>query len=43
MGTTLNRLTVKQIENLPDGMHADGGNLWLQVSNNGIGKSWIFF
>lgn len=42
MGTTLNRLTVKQIENLPDGMHADGGNLWLQVSNNGAGKSWIF-
>lgn len=27
MGTTLNRLTVKQIENLPDGMHADGGNI----------------
>lgn len=42
MGTTLNRLTAKQIENLPDGMHADGGNLWLQVSNNGVGKSWIF-
>lgn len=42
MGITLNRLTVKQIENLSDGMHADGGNLWLQVSNNGAGTSWIF-
>jgi hypothetical protein len=25
-----------------NGMYGDGGNLWLQVTNNGAGKSWIF-
>src|SRR2546421_10065569 len=25
-----------------DGMYGDGGNLWLQVTNGGAGKSWVF-
>jgi integrase len=25
-----------------DGMYGDGGNLWLQVTNGGTGKSWVF-
>jgi integrase len=33
-------LTVKQIENLKEGKHPDGGNLYLFVSPTG-GKSWV--
>jgi Arm DNA-binding domain len=25
-----------------DGMYGDGGNLWLSVTNDGSGKSWVF-
>jgi integrase len=25
-----------------DGVYGDGGNLWLQVTNGGAGKSWLF-
>ena len=25
-----------------NGMYGDGGNLWLQVTSNGAGKSWLF-
>jgi integrase len=25
-----------------NGMYGDGGNLWLEVTNNGKGKSWLF-
>jgi integrase len=25
-----------------NGMHGDGGNLWLQVTNGGAGQSWVF-
>jgi integrase len=25
-----------------NGMYGDGGNLWLQVTNGGAGKSWVF-
>jgi integrase len=25
-----------------DGLHGDGGNLWLQTSNGGAGRSWVF-
>lgn len=34
-----NRLIATQINKLPAGMHADGGNLWLQVSPAGT-RSW---
>src|SRR6266849_872838 len=26
-----------------NGLHSDGGNLYLQVQNHGAAKSWIFF
>jgi len=25
-----------------DGLHSDGGNLYLQVGNGGAAKSWLF-
>src|SRR5438270_8752240 len=34
-------LTVKSVEALGEGYHADGGGLYLQVTGNG-GRSWIF-
>ena len=34
-------LTIKGIEALGKGYHADGGGLYLQVAGNG-GRSWIF-
>lgn len=37
----LNRLIATQLTKLPQGMHPDGGNLWLQVSKWGT-RSWIF-
>jgi integrase len=36
----LNKLTVRLIDGLPEGFHADGGNLYLRVRGNG--KSWVF-
>jgi integrase len=36
------KLTVKGIAALPDGLHADGGNLFLRVKNNGASRSWFF-
>jgi integrase len=34
-------LTVKSVETLGKGYHADGGGLYLQVTGNG-GRSWVF-
>lgn len=37
------KLSASRIAKLTaNGMYGDGGNLWLQVTNNGAGKSWIF-
>src|SRR5262249_8206470 len=38
----LNRLTRRDIANAKDGEHCDGGGLYLSVTNNGAGKSWLF-
>jgi integrase len=35
------RLTARQVQTLPAGYHADGGGLYLQVSESGA-RSWIF-
>ena len=35
------RLTVRQVETLGPGRHADGGNLYLQVTPTGV-RSWLF-
>jgi integrase len=34
------RLDAREVTQAPDGMHGDGGNLWLQVTPGG--RSWIF-
>lgn len=36
------KLTARFVETAKDGMHSDGGNLYLQVRNGGKGRSWIF-
>ena len=36
------KLTEAKVAKAKDGMHGDGGGLWLQVTNNGAGKSWLF-
>ncbi len=36
------KLSAGKLQKLPDGMHGDGGNLWLQVSNKGRARSWVF-
>src|SRR5258708_36633560 len=37
------RLRPREIETIKDdGMHPDGGNLYLQVSGKGKAKSWLF-
>src|SRR6516225_11862019 len=38
----IHKLTARFVETAKDGLHADGGNLYLQVSNGGKGRSWIF-
>lgn len=35
------RLTARQVQTLPEGYHADGGGLYLQVTRTGA-RSWIF-
>ena len=34
--------TTRFVETAKDGLHSDGGNLFLQVSNGGKGRLWIF-
>ncbi len=34
------KLSAKGVQTRPDGMHGDGGNLWLQVTPGG--RSWLF-
>jgi integrase len=39
----IHKLSAARIAKLTkDGMYGDGGNLWLEVTNNGAGKSWLF-
>jgi integrase len=39
----IEKLSATKITRLNEnGMYGDGGNLWLQVTNNGINKSWKF-
>jgi integrase len=38
----MHRLSPREVNTLPDGMRADGGGLYLQVTGNGRGRSWIF-
>jgi hypothetical protein len=38
----LHRLSAREVATLPDGMHCDGGGLYLQVTGGGRGRSWVF-
>jgi integrase len=38
----IHKLTARFVETAKDGLHSDGGNLFLQVRNRGKGRSWIF-
>ena len=38
----IHKLTARFVETAKDGLHSDGGNLFLQVRNGGKGRSWIF-
>ena len=40
--TGLHLLSAVGLRNLPPGRHADGGGLYLAVSPNGVGRSWVF-
>lgn len=41
MARTRDRLTALKVQKAKPGMHADGGNLWLQVTSKDA-RSWIF-
>jgi len=36
------KLVAVRLKNLPPGLHGDGGGLWLQVTPNRRGRSWVF-
>jgi integrase len=38
----IHKLRPGQIATKGDGLHGDGGNLYLQVTNNGKARSWVF-
>jgi integrase len=38
----IHKLSARQIATLGDGLHGDGGNLYLQVTSNGKARSWVF-
>lgn len=40
MATTIGKLTVRQVDTLPDGFHSDGGNLYLRVK--GGSRAWVY-
>jgi integrase len=37
-----NKLAPVNLKQLRPGLHGDGGGLWLQVTPNGRGRSWVF-
>jgi integrase len=39
---SLNKLDPKKVGTLPDGSHSDGGNLYLNVRDDGRLRSWLF-
>jgi hypothetical protein len=39
---TVGKLAAVGLKSKPPGMYGDGGGLWLQVTPNGRGRSWIF-
>jgi integrase len=41
MAKTLNKLTATQVESAGSGLHGDGGNLYLRVTND-LTRSWLF-
>jgi Arm DNA-binding domain len=41
MARALNRLSDRRVKTAPPGMHCDGGNLWLHVSDSGA-RSRLF-
>src|SRR6516225_9401611 len=38
----IHKLSPRQIATLGDGLHGDGGNLYLQVTGNSKARSWVF-
>jgi integrase len=38
----MGKLTARGVQTAKDGVHADGGNLYLLVRRNGAGRSWVF-
>ncbi|MBE7562156.1 tyrosine-type recombinase/integrase [Acidithiobacillus sp. HP-6] len=40
MATTIGKLTVRQVDTLPEGFHSDGGNLYLRVK--GGSRAWVY-
>ena len=39
----IHKLRWSKVQSLTkNGMYGDGGNLWLSVTNDGAGKSWVF-
>jgi hypothetical protein len=39
----IHKLSRSKVQSLTkNGMYGDGGNLWLSVTNDGAGKSWVF-
>src|SRR2546430_17311758 len=35
-------LTTRAVETIGDGWHHDGHGLYLQVTGNGVGRSWVY-
>ena len=42
MGRQLNKLSASKLRLLRDGLHADGGGLYLNVADRGRNRSWLF-
>jgi integrase len=42
MGRMLNRLSSTKLRSLRDGLHPDGGGLYLSVADSGRNRSWLF-
>lgn len=38
----MGKLTARGVQTAADGVHADGGNLYLAVRNNGASRAWVF-
>jgi hypothetical protein len=38
----LNKLTARQVATAQDGVHSDGGGLYLKISDGGKRRRWVF-